>query len=258
MRDVREDASGEVQTACALLDDGVRRALHEAVVAACIDHPAHQGVQADGVGRRVRRLDFAAVDAVDDRRDQPRAVAQRAHQVVEQRCGSRLAVGAGDAHEPQLAARVVVEGRGHVGHGPRGIRHADVGDPRGGHFGDPFADDGRGPCPDGRRDEVMAVAQRARHGEETVARADGPRVVGEAVDGGFRIAEKLPDGGCGEQFREFFHGYACFFVFAISGSGRRRHPGRSGFPGRCSAARRRPVPRSGPAGCGFRAGRGHP
>ena len=97
--DVREDAACEMQPPRALLHDGMRRTLHEAVFAPFVGHLAHHGVQPHGVGRGVGRLDDAFADFVDDRRDQPGLVAQCPHQVVEQCCGRGLAVGAGDAHE---------------------------------------------------------------------------------------------------------------------------------------------------------------
>ena len=203
--DVREDPAGEVETADALLDDGVRRALHEAVLAAGVDHLTHHGVQANGIGRRVRGLDLASVDAVDDRRDQSGTVAQTAHQVVEQRDGRGLAVGSRDAHQPQFAAREVVEGRGQIGHRPRRIPHHDIDDAGSRLLGAPLADHRRSSPFDGHRDIVVAVALRAPDGEEAVAGVHVPRVVGQPPDRGFGITRHRHDGHMTYQFRNFLH-----------------------------------------------------
>lgn len=119
----------------------------------------------------MRGLGLAAADAVDHRRDQPRLVAQRAEQIVQQRRGRGLAVGARDAHDLQLAARIVVEGGRQIGH--RGVRvgHLDVRYRRREHLGQPLANHGRRTPPDGCGDEVVAVALRARHGEKQSPRS---------------------------------------------------------------------------------------
>ena len=203
--DVGEDATGEIEAPRALLHDGVRRTLHEAEFAPGVGHLAHHGVQADRVGRRVRRPDFAAVDPIDHRRDQPRAVAQRPHQVVEQRGGRRLAVRAGDAHQLQLAARMAVECRGHVGQRPGRIADAHVGHPGSRLGGHPLADHRRGAPSDGRRNEVVAVGLRSRHGEETVARPHGARIERESSHGDLRIAVQRPDGRPFQNILQSFH-----------------------------------------------------
>ncbi len=191
--DVGEEGAGEAQPQRALLHEGVRRALHEAVGAAGVDHLAHHGVEADGVGRGVGRGQRAVTHAVDHRRDEARLVAQRLREVVEQRRRGGLAVGARHPDELQLAARVVVEGRGHAGHRRRGVGHDDVGDLRVARLGQPLADHRRGALRHGVRDEPVAVALRARHGEEAVARACGPRVVGEVRDGRVGRADEAQD-----------------------------------------------------------------
>ena len=168
-----------MQSPRALLHDGMRRTLHETVFAPFVGHLAHHGVQPHGVGRGVGRLDDAFADFVDDRRDQPGLVAQCPHKVVEQCHGRGLAVGAGDAYELQLAARVAVEGRGHVGQRSRGVGDDDVGYSCGQFGGQLFADDGCGTPPDGGGDEIVPVGLCAARGEETVALRDGARIVGK-------------------------------------------------------------------------------
>ena len=70
-----------------------------------IGHFAHQGVQADRVGCRMRGLDLTPLDAVDHRRNQPGLVTQNTHQVVEQRRGRGLAVGARDDHRRHVLCK---------------------------------------------------------------------------------------------------------------------------------------------------------
>ena len=133
--DVGEDAPFEMQAADALLHDGVRRHLHEAIGAARVDHFAHQRVEPDHVGRGMRRRDAPFAHTVDDRRNQSRLVTQPAEEVVEQRGDGGLAVGAGDAHQMQFAAGMIVEGGRHVGHRRMGVGHRDVAHPFGQRFG---------------------------------------------------------------------------------------------------------------------------
>ena len=192
--DVREDAACEMQPPRALLHDGMRRTLHEAVFAPFVGHLAHHGVQPHGVGRGVGRLDDAFADFVDDRRDQPGLVAQCPHKVVEQCHGRGLAVGAGDAYEFQFAARVVVESGGHVGQRSRGVGDDDVGYPVGRFGRQLLADDGRGAFCDGVGDEVVPVGLRAAGGEKTVALRHGPRIVGQGGHRRGTVAVQRRDG----------------------------------------------------------------
>ena len=108
------------------------------------------------------------VDAVNDRRDQTDLVAQAPEEVVEQGDGGGFAVGARDADQFELTARVAVECGGHVGHRGVGIRYDDVADRRGEVFGQPLADNGDRSGGDGRIDIGVPVALGAAHGEEAV------------------------------------------------------------------------------------------
>ena len=159
-----------MQAADALLHDGVRRHLHEAIGAARVDHFAHQRVEPDHVGRGMRRRDAPFAHAVDDRRNQSRLVTQPAEEVVEQRGDGGLAVGAGDAHQMQFAAGMIVEGGRHVGHRRMGVGHRDVAHPFGQRFGQLLADDRNGARRNGLRNKTVSVGRRPRHGEEAAAR----------------------------------------------------------------------------------------
>ena len=232
--DVGEDAAGEVEPPRALLHDGVRRTLHEAEFAPGVGHLAHHGVQTDRVGGRVGRLDLAAVDLVDHRRDQPGLVAQGPHEVVQQRHGRGLAVGSGDAHQFQFAARIAVKRRRHVGHRPRRVFDHDIRDALGRRLGHPLADHRRGALRNSRRDVVVAVALRPRHGEEAVARLHRPRIVGQSGDRRRAVAVQRPDRRIFQQFRKFLH----FISMLYSPPS----PARCGFRRRCFAVSRPPAP----------------
>ena len=170
-----------MQSPDALLHDGVRGDLHEAVFAPGFDHAGHHLVQADGVGGGVGRFDAFGVDAVNDRRDQADLVAQAPEEVVEQGDGGGFAVGARDADQFELTARVAVECGGHVGHRGVGIRYDDVADRRGEVFGQPLADDGCGTGGDGRVDVGVPVALGAAHGEEAVPGSDAAGVIRQSA-----------------------------------------------------------------------------
>ncbi len=186
VREVGEDAAREVQAPDAVLHDGVRRALHEAVAAPGIDHLAEQGVEPDGVRRGVRGLGAARAHAVDDRRNEPRLVAQSPEQLVEERGRGGLAVGARNAHQLELAARVAVPRRGQVGH--RGVRvlHLDVGHALVRRSGHALAHHGCGAALHRHVDVVVSVALRAADREEAVARLHAARIVDQVRHGPLR------------------------------------------------------------------------
>ena len=212
---VGEYGSLELQPSDALLHDRVRRHLHEAVFASRVDHLAQHGIEPHGVGRGVRRLRFAVPHAVDHRGDQPRAIAQRAEQIAQQRGHGGLAVGARHAHQPQLARRVVVKGGGHVGHRAVAVVDDHVANALFLLGGQLLAHHGRHARPHGVGDEVVAVALRAPHGEEAVARARFARVVMQAHDLGVGRGDYGARGRGREQFAESFHFYFKFSVLSL-------------------------------------------
>ena len=180
-----EDAAREVQAPDAVLHDGVRRALHEAVAAPGIDHLAEQGVEPDGVRRGVRGLGAARAHAVDDRRNEPRLVAQSPEQLVEERGRGGLAVGARNAHQ-RARGSVAVPRRGQVGH--RGVRvlHLDVGHALVRRSGHALAHHGCGAALHRHVDVVVSVALRAADREEAVARLHAARIVDQVRHGPLR------------------------------------------------------------------------
>ena len=141
--EVGEDRRAELQSGNALLLHADRADFHEAVFAAGFDHVGEQGVEGHGVGGRVGRLAAAGAHVVGNRGEQAAFVAEVAEEVVEQGHGRGLAVGAGDAHEAELAARVAVEG-------VRGHRHR-----RSTVFHDDISHIGRRSLPDGRTEIIF-------------------------------------------------------------------------------------------------------
>ncbi len=112
--EVGEDRCAELQTGDALLLHADRAHLHEAVLAAGLDHFGEQGVERHGIGGGVGGLAAARADVVGDGREQAALEAEVAEHVVEEGDGGRLAVRARNAHELEFAARVAVERiRGH-------------------------------------------------------------------------------------------------------------------------------------------------
>ncbi len=169
VREIRKEASRKVQSVGAALHDGVRRTLHKAVVTPRIDHLAQHLVQANRVGGRMGRGDLPVVNLIDHRRDQSCTVAQLAHQLIEERSGSGLAVRAGDAHQLQLTARIAVEGRGHAGHRLLAILHHDIG-----HAGvylrrQLLAHHSHSALLQGHRDKAVTIRRRTAHGKEATA-----------------------------------------------------------------------------------------
>ena len=105
---VGEYASPECQSGYAVLVCGMRAHLHRGIAASGFDHLCEQTVDGDGVGCGVVGGIGCGVDIVADRREESGLISHQAcHLVDEGRCRG-LAVGAGDAHEAQLARGVVI------------------------------------------------------------------------------------------------------------------------------------------------------
>ena len=81
-RKVRKQSAHKPQSADAVLRDGVARALHEGILAACLHHACQQGIQLDGVGRGVRRRDGLVLDVVAHRRQEAALIAQLAEHII--------------------------------------------------------------------------------------------------------------------------------------------------------------------------------
>ena len=130
LREVREDRRREVRSRRRAQLERVRGDLHRARAVAAVEHRAEVALQVDRLGRRARDRALAPADDRLDRAEQPALLAggleQRAHQVGRR----RLAVGARDADDAQLARRVAEEARGERRHrrarrGDEHLRHAE-------------------------------------------------------------------------------------------------------------------------------------
>ena len=79
---VGEDASPELQTSYAVLGNGVARAFHEAVLAACIHHALQQTVQLYGVWRGVAGRHGLILYVVAHGRKQSALIAQPTEHII--------------------------------------------------------------------------------------------------------------------------------------------------------------------------------
>ena len=190
-RQVGEDAGGEAQVVGAAQRQRVRRHFHHAraaaLRAACrAASAAAPALPASCAARRASR----AADAVADRADAPALDAGRLEDRGEHVGRGRLAVGAGDADQRQLLARIAVERRGELGQRRARVRHLDPG------HGDAggrrrFRDDGDRAVGDGLRREARAVGVDAAQRDEHRARLHLPRVVGDRPSRRVRVARSL-------------------------------------------------------------------
>ena len=126
--DVAEDGAREVESRDAVLADGVGTHLHKAVFTAGIDHPCQQAVELHGIGGGVRGGHLLLANPVDDGGEQARLVAHQGEEAMQQRHGGGLAVGAGDAHEFQLAAGLAIESAGQAAECQSAVGHFHVSD----------------------------------------------------------------------------------------------------------------------------------
>ena len=81
-REVGEHSSCEVQTAYALLRDGMRAAFHERILTSCLHHACQQGVEFYRVGRGVVGWNLLVHNIVAHRREQSALVAQLCEHII--------------------------------------------------------------------------------------------------------------------------------------------------------------------------------
>ena len=124
--DVAENTAGECQTLNAVLANGVGADLHEAVLAARFHHTGKQSVQFQRIRSGVSGSHLLVTDAVHDGGQKTRLATEAHEKTVQQRHRGGLAVGAGDADEFQLAARVVEVGVGNPSQCHRAILDTDI------------------------------------------------------------------------------------------------------------------------------------
>ena len=117
---VGEDSDLEFEAGDSVLLHSDRADLHEAVLAALLDHFGHQGVDSDRIGCSVGCFQSLLADVVRYCGKETAVVAQAHEKVVEQGYGRGLSVCSGNAHQGELTGRIVVEIRGHYGNGLSG------------------------------------------------------------------------------------------------------------------------------------------
>ncbi len=176
---VGEDERLEGDAGRALERQGVRRGLHDTRQVAAFDHLAKQALQLERIGRGELRIPFDAGDAVDHGAQKSRAQARGRKDRRQQVRGRRLAVGAGDGGDPQLAGRVAEEARRDECHGVPRTRHQDLGDRQRERA---LADERHGPGGERLGGEVVAVGLQSGDAEEQRSGSHVASVAGKRSD----------------------------------------------------------------------------
>ena len=188
--EVGEKCAFEVQTADAVLMNGVRRAFHEGIIAAGFDHFGQKRVERDRIGGGVGGFHGAIVDIVAHRRDQSHFIAQTAVELIEHGGNRRLAVGAGHADEAKFARGVAVKTGGDRADQTFGVGHANEGE--GVRSFDGLAhQNGGGSVLNGLVHKRVAVGLGAFDGHKEETRADTAGVNGNAGDVGLEVTDEL-------------------------------------------------------------------
>ena len=186
--EVREHENGEADSVEAMKDGRVRRRLHRARSVTDVQHLAEQPLQVDRLGGRAHHAPALPTDARLDRPEQARAPAGGCEDREQEEARGGLAARSRDADDLQLAGRLAEEDVGsrrhrRAGVGDDDLRHRQV---------EPTLHHERNrPAPHSIRSEIVPVGVLTRHGEEEVARRDGPSVVGEITYLDRRASEHL-------------------------------------------------------------------
>ena len=164
-REVGEESPFEMQTADAMLVNGVRRAFHKGIIAAGLDHFCQKCVEFDRIGGGVRGFHGAVVNIVAHRRHKSHLVTQSSVELVEHRGHGGFSVGAGHSDEAQFVRRVAIKPCGNGAHELFRVGNAH----HCGGFGriDGFADHKCGSAVfNGLVHKCVAVGLRAFHGHK--------------------------------------------------------------------------------------------
>ena len=186
----------------------VRGDLHRRRRGAGVAHPAQGAEQVRGLRRRPPAAEPEVAEAVAEGAEQPRRPPGGVEEGGAQRGHRRLAVGAGDPDQGQLAVGVAVGAGGE--RSEQGVR-VGGGQPGGGHGAVRRRRAGRrqhGHRAGGERlwREGGAIEAGPLPGDEEVARLDAARVVGDAADGDLAGPRRRPgDGEAGDQLAEGDH-----------------------------------------------------
>ena len=197
---VGEHADIELDAADPLLYERVGADLDHAGLAVGPEHLGHHLLDFQRLGRRALRGNHPLADFVADGADQATIDARRLENLFHYEGHRRLAVRAGDADDPQLAARMLVEG----GCRPS-ERRACVGnlDLRGALGNEPvvLANNRGGAAVDRSADIGVSVRFLPRDGHKDHARRHPARVIGQP---GHIPVERTFDAKRGERIDQLF------------------------------------------------------
>ena len=181
VREVGEDAGGELQSGDPLLLHADGAHFHEAVAASGLHHLRQEAVDRDGVSRGIGGLQPLVVHIVGNRGQEAGGMAHRLEQAVQQGDGRRLPVRPGDSHQRQLPGRMPVERVRRHRHRVPAVLHFHPRRPERSEGICFLANHGRRPFLQGGRDILMPVGGETHHGDEEGA---GRHLAGVAGDGG--------------------------------------------------------------------------
>ena len=185
---------------------GVGRDLQKDVGDAPGAHLPEEPLQVQGFRGGHRGRPGGLAHAVIDGAHHPHPAAGGGQDGLQEIGGAGLAVGAGDAHQGQLPAGVVVKGGAEVGQGQAGLRHPDHRDP--GRRGQLlFGDDHPGALVETGGQIEVAVGAAAFQGHEEPAGGDLPGMVGHPGHRHVHVAQHLTAGQAGQERSQSLGGH---------------------------------------------------
>jgi hypothetical protein len=239
--EVRVDRHGEAGAVDAAQVQPVRGDLHGHGVDPTRVHPSQQTLQIRALGGGAHARLGLAVDPRLDRADHPDPDARGGERRLEEVGGGGLAVGARDADDRQVAARVPVDGSRGRPHRGTDRWHLQLGDVE---VEPAFDQQRRRALRHRRRCVVVTVGARTRDGAEQGAGADLPTVVGRVGDadvvsvslGAAQRGGNLREGRAHRELLERWRrtGDSGLVVPAARRAGARAHTGSAAGPAGCA------------------------
>ncbi len=172
-------------------------------------HLPEEPLEVQGLGGGHRGRPDLITDAIIHRAHHPHPAAGGAQDGFQEIGGTGLAVGAGNPHQGQLPAGVVIEGGADMGQGQAGLGHPDHRDPRRrGQF--LLGDHHPGALGESRVKIEVAVGAAALQGHEEPAGDDFPGMVGHAGHRRLGVAPHLAAGQAVKEGSQSFGGYHWF------------------------------------------------
>jgi len=181
-REVGPDREVVVHVGHPVLGEGVGAGLEHHVGHPRRPHLGEHPLELGGLGGGEVALgvDEATAVGVAHRAQKPRPQAERVEEVVNHVARRRLAVGAGDPHDEELAGGLAEEGRGQARKRPSAVRHPGVGD---GDRKVPLPHHRHRPPRQGLGDKGVAVVATAGERDVDEAGPDLARIMGHPGDG---------------------------------------------------------------------------